>query len=337
MHELKTTNVIGFILDISDVRMYPGRLSFLPVEPFDPEKLKRIKTDRPRMTRSQSEYKYPSQSTSRTPRSQSFIEVESVLKRRTEEDRTRKESVSNVMPNGVDEIEEDLERVTVNVAQPSDNVAQSTSDGQNENSLDVKSAGSDIKQSDGDEVNSVKETDKEGKDSCDTGQKLENAQNENSATLGADGGYDMGLTNNSCKNSHVSTNLMPPLSEPVPSNWVTLEDDFVVFVATYQSHLSHDVCVNSEACLDDGVITLGMVRNQPGSLRKKLLTLMLTMEDGSQTKEDFYEMINVKAFRLEPLNDKGGHLCVDGELVKYGPIQAQILPSMARVMATKRE
>lgn len=43
-------------------------------------------------------------------------------------------------------------------------------------------------------------------------------------------------------------------------------------------------------------------------------------------------MIPVKAFRIEPAEDSGGYLTVDGEKVDYGPLQAEIFPSLASVM-----
>jgi len=47
-------------------------------------------------------------------------------------------------------------------------------------------------------------------------------------------------------------------------------------------------------------------------------------------------IIPVLAFRLEPdPSFPPGLLAVDGECVDYGPIQAQILPSVARVMSLR--
>ncbi len=43
------------------------------------------------------------------------------------------------------------------------------------------------------------------------------------------------------------------------------------------------------------------------------------------------ELLRIRAFRLEPLQD--GILAVDGERVEYGPIQAEVLPGIATIMA----
>ena len=44
------------------------------------------------------------------------------------------------------------------------------------------------------------------------------------------------------------------------------------------------------------------------------------------------EMIPVRAFRIEPLEERGT-MTVDGELVERGVMQASVLPGMVRVVA----
>ena len=56
------------------------------------------------------------------------------------------------------------------------------------------------------------------------------------------------------------------------------------------------------------------------------------MSNGSHLSCPGVEMIPVKAFRIEPAESTNGHLTVDGENVDYGPIQAEIFPSLATVM-----
>ena len=130
----------------------------------------------------------------------------------------------------------------------------------------------------------------------------------------------------------VPTELLPPLTEPIPDDWVTIEDDFITVGAVFQSHLSSDLLAAPESKLDDGLIYLTFIR-APMS-RGRLVQLMLSMENGSYLQHEGQELVKVKAFRLEPLESKGT-LSVDGEVVDYGPIQAQVLPSMARVLAKK--
>lgn len=128
----------------------------------------------------------------------------------------------------------------------------------------------------------------------------------------------------------VETTHLPPLSDPVPSSWTTIEDDFITVVASYQTHLGPDLMAAPDATLNDGYIHLMIVR--AGISRAKLVSLFLAMEDGSHLESSSVENIIVRAFRLVPLTP-GGVLTVDGEIVQYGPIQAEVLPSFARMMA----
>lgn len=130
----------------------------------------------------------------------------------------------------------------------------------------------------------------------------------------------------------VPTPLLPKHTEPVPNDWVTIEDDFIGVAAVYQSHLSTDFYAAPESKLDDGVIYLTFIR-APMS-RGRLTQLFLSMENGSYLQCEGQELVKVKAFRLEPL-ESNGTISVDGEKVDYGPIQAQVLPSMARILAKK--
>ena len=55
----------------------------------------------------------------------------------------------------------------------------------------------------------------------------------------------------------VRTPLLAPLDEPVPDDWVTIDDEeFVLVGAVYQSHLAKDNLMARNARLADGVIYL---------------------------------------------------------------------------------
>ena len=129
------------------------------------------------------------------------------------------------------------------------------------------------------------------------------------------------------------TPLLPGLNEPVPSGWVTIEDDFVLVLAMYQTHLNSELIPTPKCKFDDGMIHLLIVRSS--ITRARILRIMLAFQDGKEMNDDAAETVCVKAFRLEPLTERG-ILAVDGESVKYGPIQAQVLPSLSQVMALKK-
>lgn len=138
------------------------------------------------------------------------------------------------------------------------------------------------------------------------------------------------LTNDAQK---VETSLLVPLKDPVPATWTTIEDDFVVLCALYQTHIAQDLIAAANSKLDDGLIHLIFMRGNISRVR--LIKLFNAMQSGEPFPDDpLIDNIKVHAFRLEPLTPNGT-LTVDGEVVSYGPIQAQVLPSLARVMTLR--
>ncbi|CAL8290462.1 unnamed protein product [Merluccius merluccius] len=126
--------------------------------------------------------------------------------------------------------------------------------------------------------------------------------------------------------------LLPPLDQPLPTrDWVTIEGDFVLVLALYQSHLGADLHAAPQARFDDGLIHLTFVR--AGISRATLLRLFFAMERGTHhsLSSPYVSHVSCRAFRLQPLSTRGT-LTVDGELVPYGPLQAQVHPSMARLI-----
>ncbi|KAL0171765.1 hypothetical protein M9458_032076 [Cirrhinus mrigala] len=118
-------------------------------------------------------------------------------------------------------------------------------------------------------------------------------------------------------------NLLPPLDQPLPTrDWVTIEGDFVLVLAIYQTHLGADLLAAPQARFDDGLIHLTFVR--AGISRATLLRLFLAMERGAHLSlsSPYVSHVSARAFRLQPLSPRGT-LTVDGELVPYGPLQAQ--------------
>lgn len=126
--------------------------------------------------------------------------------------------------------------------------------------------------------------------------------------------------------------LLPPLDQPLPTrDWVTIEGDFVLVLALYQTHLGADLHAAPQAKFDDGLIHLTFVR--AGISRATLLRLFFAMERGTHhsVSSPYVSHVSCRAFRLQPLSARGT-LTVDGELVPYGPLQAQVHPSMARLI-----
>ncbi|KAF1411167.1 Sphingosine kinase 1, partial [Spheniscus humboldti] len=127
--------------------------------------------------------------------------------------------------------------------------------------------------------------------------------------------------------------LLVPLGQPVPPSWVTLEGDFVLVLAIYQSHLGAELVAAPRARPDDGLIHLCYVR--AGVSRGALLRVLLAMARGgggdAVTAGPPLARVPARAFRLEPLTPRGV-LTVDGERVEYGPLQGQIHRGLARLL-----
>ncbi|XP_028267098.1 sphingosine kinase 1 [Parambassis ranga] len=126
--------------------------------------------------------------------------------------------------------------------------------------------------------------------------------------------------------------LLPGLDQPVPDSWtVVKEEDFVLVLAIYQSHLAEDLWTVPGAMADDGLIHLFYVT--AGISRPALLRLFLAMEKGAHLACGCPHLVyeKVKALRLEPITPHG-MITVDGEMVEYGPVQAQVHPGLARLI-----
>lgn len=130
----------------------------------------------------------------------------------------------------------------------------------------------------------------------------------------------------------VMDSLLPPPDQPLPASWtVVSEEDFVLVLAMFQSHLSEDLWTAPGAAPDDGLIHLFYVT--AGISRPALLRLFLAMEKGAHLDCGCPHLVyeKVRALRLEPLSPHGA-IAVDGEVVEYGPLQAQVHPGLARLI-----
>lgn len=144
-----------------------------------------------------------------------------------------------------------------------------------------------------------------------------------------------------CTSSRSATNALPgptdslllPLDQPLPSDWVVgQEEDFVLMLAMYQSHLAEDLLAAPDATLDDGIIHLFYIK--AGISRIALLRLLLAMEKGAHLATNCQHLVHtkVRALRLEPCSPKG-IITVDGEVVQYGPVQAEVHRGLARLIS----
>lgn len=127
--------------------------------------------------------------------------------------------------------------------------------------------------------------------------------------------------------------ILPPLGVPINGGegWTVIEGDFVLVWVLQTSHCSVSVHSGPGITLDDGMFTIIVARDLS---RFEMMQLLLAVEDGSHVKHPKVEVYKASSYRLEPLTDKG-IFSLDGEVVEYGPIQASILPSVARTISMK--
>ena len=111
-------------------------------------------------------------------------------------------------------------------------------------------------------------------------------------------------------------------------DWQVIEDDFIFLWAMNTPWAAHDMNVTPHAQLNDGAIDVLIMRR--GTSRLELLQALMKCGKRQHLNLPHMEYYKVRAFKLEPLTDKG-ILVVDGESVDYSPIEMKVLPGLARV------
>merc|ERR1711874_186264 len=97
---------------------------------------------------------------------------------------------------------------------------------------------------------------------------------------------------------------IPPLSEPVPNDWVTEEGPFLNVYAINQSWLDYSALFCPPSRLDDGVLWLVMIRPGP-NWRDKLWSFLKLETAGYLDIVKYVKMVPIRCFRFSP------HLCGD--------------------------
>lgn len=123
---------------------------------------------------------------------------------------------------------------------------------------------------------------------------------------------------------------LPSLTQPVPDSWTKLEGEFIMMHSTNVTHLAKDCFFAPDAKLSDGIIWLVLI--EAGISRHQLLQFLLGLSHGTHLNSPHVKMLPVTAFRLEP-ETQGSYITVDGEVVEYGPIQAEIMPGLGRILS----
>jgi sphingosine kinase len=127
---------------------------------------------------------------------------------------------------------------------------------------------------------------------------------------------------------------LKPFNEILPLDWFTIEDNFIFVLIVNLPLIAKDFNASPNSKFDDAQLLLIFIRE--GITKIELLKLFGDTETGAYLNSPKVECIPIKAFRIEPLTDQGCFM-IDGERVPYGPIQGEVLPSMANVIAKRIE
>nr|XP_033816696.1 sphingosine kinase 1 [Geotrypetes seraphini] len=125
-----------------------------------------------------------------------------------------------------------------------------------------------------------------------------------------------------------------PLDQPIPNNWtIVKEEEFVLVLALYQSHLGEDLFIAPMVSKpDDNLIHLFYVK--AGISRTSLMKFFLDIEKGKHLEHSYPHVVYVpiKAFRIEPFTSNGT-MTVDGEVLACGVVQGQLHSRLARIIS----
>ncbi len=133
--------------------------------------------------------------------------------------------------------------------------------------------------------------------------------------------------------SQPQTDLLVPLSSPLPETWTTVEDNFLNVSFLSVPFLSRANIGDLNVRVGSGKISLLWIDG--AASRLDTLKVMVNSTSGKHVEMEQVKVIDVVAFRIEPITP-AGIMTLDGEVVSYGPMQAQIHPHMGYVMSRNR-
>jgi len=139
-------------------------------------------------------------------------------------------------------------------------------------------------------------------------------------------------TANQIESTKFPFSFLRPFNEPVPNDWLCIEENFVLFLIMNLPILTNDFFATPEAQPDDHALHMIFIRE--GISKLQLINLFTDTVSGIHMASPFVEYIRIKAFRIEPLpvkpgDDLIGNFMIDGERIPYGPIQGELMPSLA--------
>ncbi|KAL3101320.1 hypothetical protein niasHT_028076 [Heterodera trifolii] len=109
---------------------------------------------------------------------------------------------------------------------------------------------------------------------------------------------------------------MPPLNEPIPSHWLTIDGEFCFVLLSALSHLGSDIPFVPSARPQDSVLYLSFVRWKNLRSRVHMARILLSINSSAHLEDPAFEVIPVKACRIQPAPGMGGFVALDGEQIE---------------------
>uniref|UniRef100_A0A0N5AR21 DAGKc domain-containing protein n=1 Tax=Syphacia muris TaxID=451379 RepID=A0A0N5AR21_9BILA len=134
-----------------------------------------------------------------------------------------------------------------------------------------------------------------------------------------------------CSNANLQRHLqksqfqdVPKITEQVPLNWTTIEDEFIFIYALAISHAGQDIPYIPEAQLFDRKLYLTYGLKKDLQNRLDLLKFLSDIKNAKHMKYSFFKTVPVTSFRIEIFEKPkaGGYVTIDGELVDCDVLQA---------------
>ena len=122
-----------------------------------------------------------------------------------------------------------------------------------------------------------------------------------------------------------------PFSQDLPEGWVTVDGEFVTVMVLLISHLGSNLYSCPGLKLGDGEMWLLFI--EKGVSRKSLVDVLTKMETGEHVKNSDVKIHKIQGFRLEPKFERSGYIAVDGEVIEYETVQGQVHKGLGRVFA----
>ncbi|KAI6183728.1 DAGKc domain-containing protein [Aphelenchoides bicaudatus] len=139
---------------------------------------------------------------------------------------------------------------------------------------------------------------------------------------------DINWPDNTCVN-------VPDLNEPIPSNWTTIDDEFLLIYAVSISHISNVNIYAPNSRLNEEQIHLTYILKKDVKSRTELAKFLSAIESQNHLNLPFCKYVKVQSFRLEPDEQqcRRSPIVIDGEVIPETAIQATATNECIRVVS----